>query len=139
MVIPLVACVVVQLLWGLTPALPPVLMALAYAAIGWSVGLRFTRDVLLHAVRALPRVLAAMLLLMGVGIASGAVLVLAMGLDPLSAYLATSPGGADSMAVIAATSTVETSFVMAMQLARFLLVLITGPAISRWLARHGAH
>ena len=80
----------------------------------------------------------AMILLMGVGLASGAVLVLAMGLDPLSAYLATSPGGADSMAVIAATSTVETSFVMAMQLARFLLVLITGPAISRWLARHGA-
>ena len=138
MVIPLVACVVVQLVWGLTPALPPVLMALAYAAIGWSVGLRFTRDVLLHAVRALPRVMAAMLLLMGVGVASGAVLVLAMGLDPLSAYLATSPGGADSMAVIAATSTVETSFVMAMQLARFLLVLVTGPAISRWLARHGA-
>lgn len=138
MVIPLVACVLVQLEWGLQPALPPALMALAYAAIGWSVGLRFTRDVLLHAVRALPRVLAAMLLLMGVGLASGAVLVLAMGLDPLSAYLATSPGGADSMAVIAATSAVETSFVMAMQLARFLLVLLTGPAISRWLARHGA-
>ena len=138
MVIPLVGGVVVQLVWGWAPALPPVLMALAYAAIGWSVGLRFTRDVLLHALRALPRVMAAMLLLMGVGLASGAVLVLAVGLDPLSAYLATSPGGADSMAVIAATSTVETSFVMAMQLARFLLVLITGPAISRWLARHGA-
>ena len=138
MVIPLVACVLVQLVFGLTPALPPVWMALAYAAIGWSVGLRFTRDVLMHALRALPRVMAAMLLLMGVGLASGAVLVLAMGLDPLSAYLATSPGGADSMAVIAATSTVETSFVMAMQLARFLLVLITGPALSRWLARHGA-
>jgi len=137
MVIPLLACVVVQWVWGWTPALPPVLMALAYAAIGWSVGLRFTRDVLLHALRALPRVMAAMLLLMGVGLASGAVLVLAMGLDPLSAYLATSPGGADSMAVIAATSTVETSFVMAMQLARFLLVLITGPAISRWLAQRG--
>ncbi len=137
MVIPLVASVLVQLLWGISPALPPALMALAYASIGWSVGLRFTRGVLLHALRALPRVLVAMALLMGVGLASGAVLVLAMGLDPLSAYLATSPGGADSMAVIAATSTVDTSFVMAMQLARFLLVLITGPAISRWLARHG--
>ena len=67
----------------------------------------------------------------------GAVLVLTMGLDPLSAYLATSPGGADSMAVIAATSSVDTSFVMAMQLARFLLVLLTGPAISRWLAKRG--
>ena len=137
MVIPLLGCVVVQWLWGASPALPPALMALAYAAIGWSVGLRFTRDVLIHALRSLPRVAAAMLLLMGVGLASGAVLVLTMGLDPLSAYLATSPGGADSMAVIAATSSVDTSFVMAMQLARFLLVLLTGPAISRWLAKRG--
>ena len=139
MVVPLVAAVLVQLVWGVSPALPPALMAMAYASIGWSVGLRFTRGVLLHALRALPRVLAAMALLMGVGLASGAVLVLAMGLDPLSAYLATSPGGADSMAVIAATSNVNTSFVMAMQLARFLLVLITGPAISRWLAQRGPH
>ena len=137
MVIPLVASVLVQLVWGISPALPPALMALAYASIGWSVGLRFTRAVLLHALRALPRVLAAMALLMGVGLASGCGLVMAMGLDPLSAYLATSPGGADSMAVIAATSSVDTSFVMAMQLARFLLVLVTGPAISRWLATHG--
>ena len=137
MVIPLVASVLVQLVWGIAPALPLALMALAYASIGWSVGLRFTRAVLLHALRALPRVLAAMALLMGVGLASGCVLVMAMGLDPLSAYLATSPGGADSMAVIAATSSVDTSFVMAMQLARFLLVLVTGPAISRWLATHG--
>ena len=137
MVIPLVASVLVQLVWGISPALPPALMALAYASIGWSVGLRFTRAVLLHALRALPRVLAAMALLMGVGLASGCVLVMAMGLDPLSAYLATSPGGADSMAVIAATSSVDTSFVMAMQLARFLLVLVPGPAISRWLATHG--
>ena len=121
------AAVAVQVGWGLTPGLPPALMALAYAAIGWSVGLRFTRAVLLHAWRALPQVLAAIGLLMGAGMALGAVLVGAAGLDPLSAYLATSPGGADSMAVIAATSAVETSFVMAMQLARFLMVLVTGP------------
>lgn len=137
MVLPLVAAVAVQVGWGLTPGLPPALMALAYAAIGWSVGLRFTRAVLLHAWRALPQVLAAIGLLMGAGMALGAVLVGAAGLDPLSAYLATSPGGADSMAVIAATSAVETSFVMAMQLARFLMVLVTGPPLTRWLARQG--
>ena len=75
---------------------------------------------------------------LGVGVISGVGLVLLTGLDPLSAYLATSPGGADSMAVIAATSTVDTSLVMAMQLARFLLVLLAGPATSRWLARWAA-
>lgn len=40
---------------------------------------------------------------------------------PLTAYLATSPGGADSVAIIAASAHVEISFVMAMQLARFLV------------------
>ena len=31
----------------------------------------------------------------------------------------------------------ETSFVMTMQLARFLMVLVTGPALTRWLAQRG--
>ena len=133
--LPLVAAALVQGLWGWTPALPPALMALAYAAIGWSVGLRFSRGILLHALRALPQVLLSIALLMLVGLATGTVLVLATGLDPLSAYLATSPGGADSLAVIAATSAVDTGFVMAMQLARFLLVLVLGPALMRRVAR----
>jgi membrane AbrB-like protein len=133
--IPLVAGLVAQFVWGLSPALPPALLVLAYAAIGWSVGLRFARDVLLHALRALPKVLAAIALLIGVGVACGGLLMVTIGLDPLSAYLATSPGGVDAIAVIATTSAVETSFVMAMQLTRFMVVLIVGPALSRWLAQ----
>lgn len=135
MVLPLVGAALVQGLWGWTPALPPALMALAYAAIGWSVGLRFTRGILLHALRALPQVLLSIALLMGVGLATGTALVLTTGLDALSAFLATCPGGADSMAVIAATSAVDTGFVMAMQLARFLVVLVAGPAVTRRVAQ----
>ncbi|HEY8906010.1 MAG TPA: AbrB family transcriptional regulator [Rhodoferax sp.] len=56
----------------------------------------------------------------------------------MSAYLATSPGGADSVAVIAATSAVDTGFVMAMQLARFLMVLVLGPQVSKWVATRAA-
>jgi len=73
-----------------------------------------------------------------VGLATATALVLGTGMDPLSAFLATCPGGADSMAVIAATSTVDTGFVMAMQLARFLVVLVAGPSVARWVARDGA-
>jgi len=58
-----------------------------------------------------------------------------VGLDPLTAYLATSPGGADSVAVIAATSAVDAGFVMAMQLARFLMVLVFGPQVSKFVAK----
>ena len=47
-----------------------------------------------------------------------------LGIDPLTAYLATSPGGMDSVAIIAAASDrVDISFVMALQTARFLIVL----------------
>ncbi|WP_242455434.1 AbrB family transcriptional regulator [Acidovorax sp. 210-6] len=138
MVLPLVAAALVQGLWDWTPALPPALMALAYAAIGWSVGLRFTRGIALHALRALPQVLLSIALLMGVGLATGTALVLTTGLDALSAFLATCPGGADSMAVIAATSAVDTGFVMAMQLARFLVVLVAGPAVTRRVAQGSA-
>jgi membrane AbrB-like protein len=136
MVIPLVLGSVLQVM-GLNLVLPPALLALAYAAIGWSVGLRFTPAILHHALRALPKVLGAILALMGVGLLIAVGLMVFTGLDPLSAYLATSPGGADSMAVIAATSAVETSFVMAMQLARFLMVLLAGPAVSKWVAGRG--
>ncbi len=53
------------------------------------------------------------------------------GVDALTAYLATSPGGADSVAVIAAATKVDVPFVMAMQVARFLLVIAIGPTTAR--------
>jgi hypothetical protein len=55
-------------------------------------------------------------------------------IDPLTAYLATSPGGIDTVAIIAASSTVDLPFVMAMQTARFLLVLLLGPSLARFIA-----
>jgi uncharacterized membrane protein AbrB (regulator of aidB expression) len=45
-----------------------------------------------------------------------------------------SPGGLDSVAIIAASSTVDLPFVMAMQTARFLVVLLTGPSLARFIA-----
>ena len=57
------------------------------------------------------------------------------GLDPLTAYLATSPGGADTVAIIAASTPVDVPFVMAMQTGRFLLVLALGPSLARLVAR----
>ena len=57
------------------------------------------------------------------------------GVDPLTAYLATSPGGADSVAIIAASSDVDVPFVMAMQVGRFLVILLTGPMLARFIAR----
>jgi hypothetical protein len=61
-------------------------------------------------------------------------LVEVAGIDPLTAYLATSPGGIDSAAIIAAASKVDLPFVMSMQTARLLMVLFIGPVLSRRVA-----
>lgn len=55
-------------------------------------------------------------------------------IDLLTAYLATSPGGADSIAIIAAGTPVDVAFVMATQMARVVSVLVLGPQ----LAKHAA-
>src|SRR5262249_19743126 len=114
--------------------LPPWLLVLSYAVIGWSIGLRFTRPLLLHATTALPPVLACMLPLIAVcGVVAGGS-VIAAGVAPVTAYLATSPGGADSVAIIAASSKVDVPFVLAMQTTRLVAVIFLTPIITRYVA-----
>ncbi len=121
---------------GVMPiVLPPWILAISFAVIGWGIGMRFTRDVVAHAARALPRVLLSVFALIAICGCFAAGLVHFAGIDPLSAYLATSPGGADSVAIIAASTNVDVPFVMAMQVTRFIFVVITGPATARLLSR----
>ncbi|SDW87932.1 hypothetical protein SAMN05444336_102607 [Albimonas donghaensis] len=115
-------------------ATPPWLLAAAFAVTGWAVGLRFNRLILRHAARALPRLVLAIAGLLVLCGAFAMALAELAGIDPLTAFLATSPGGADSVAIIAASADVDVPFVMAMQTARFLAVLATGPFIARFIA-----
>ncbi len=118
--------------------LPPVLLVAAYAIVGWRIGLQFTRPLLHYAARALPRVLLCTLTLIAACGGLAAVLVYVAGIDPLTAYLATSPGGADTVAIIAASSHVDVPFVMAMQVCRFMTVLILSPFLARFMAAQSA-
>lgn len=134
LMVPLALGVLLQDTGVLRIELPPALLAGCYALVGWSIGLRFTRPILLHAARALPRVLGGVLALLLACGGFAVVLVLAAGVDPLTAYLATSPGGVDSIAIIAASNPVDVPFVTAMQTARFLAVLLAGPRLARLVA-----
>jgi len=116
--------------------LPEWLLSIAYALMGWRIGLGFTRTVLKHAVRALPKIIFSIILLIGFCGVLAWLLVNYIHLDPLTAYLATSPGGMDSIAVIAASSkSVDLEFVMALQTVRLFLVIFIGPALARMIAR----
>jgi uncharacterized protein len=115
--------------------LPPWLLAISYTFLGWGVGLGFTREILVHASRALPQVLLATFVIIGFCGLLAWILVHAAGIDPLTAYLATSPGGMDSVAIIAASSKVDVSFVMALQTVRLAIVLIVGPPLARFISQ----
>ncbi|MBV8661854.1 MAG: AbrB family transcriptional regulator, partial [Hyphomicrobiales bacterium] len=115
-------------------ALPQWLLAASYAIVGWGVGARFTPEIIGHAARALPRVFASIMTLILICGGFAVVLHAATGVDPLSAFLATSPGGADSVAIIAASSKVDMPFVMAMQMCRFLVVILVGPLLARFIS-----
>jgi membrane AbrB-like protein len=117
-----------------TILLPPWLLAISYAFLGWSVGLGFTRDILIHVSRALPAVLLSIFIMIAVSGVLAAALVYAAGIDPMTAYLATSPGGMDSVAIIGASSNADLSFVMALQTLRLVIVLIAGPALARFIS-----
>jgi membrane AbrB-like protein len=114
--------------------LPPWLLAIAYALLGWNTGFKFTRKVIGAAVRALPQIIAAILTMIVFCAGLAAILVHVLGVDPLTAYLATSPGGIDSVAVIAATTKVDAPFVMSLQTVRFLLILMLGPSLAKFTA-----
>ena len=119
----------------LTITLPPWLLAICYALVGWSIGLRFTRETVLYAWKQLPVILASIFTL--IALCGGLAFALheAAGTDALTAYLATSPGGADAVAIIAASSRVDLPFVMAMQIGRLLVALLVGPTLARMIAR----
>jgi membrane AbrB-like protein len=121
-----------------TLVLPPWLMAICYTLVGWAIGLRFTRETIVYAARAFPKILASILVLMACCGGLAYALHRFAGTDALTAYLATSPGGADSVAIIAVSSGADLPFVMAMQMARFLLVMLLGPALSRLVSRRVA-
>ena len=132
----LIVGTVLHLAGGVEFQLPEWLLAISYALIGWTIGLNFNRAILRHAARALPQIILSILVMIAFCGGLAWLLVYEMGVDPLTAYLATSPGGMDSVAIIAAASdTIDISFVMALQTARFLFVLVFGPPIARTIAR----
>ncbi|WP_114239599.1 AbrB family transcriptional regulator [Dyella sp. C9] len=134
LLLPLALGALAQNMGWLVVTLPPWLLAISYAVIGWSIGQRFTRDILAYALHAMPRLMGAIVALIAACALLSIGLMAVSGVDALTAYLAMSPGGADSVAIIASSSKVDLPFVMAMQSARFLLVVLAGPSIARWVA-----
>lgn len=132
--IPLAAGTAVKAVFGMEIAVPWWMLLGANLAIGWSIGFRFTARVLADAYRALPHIVFTFVGMIALCGAAGVGLGYLAGIDPLTAYLATSPGGMDVIALIAVSAGGNAPFVMAVQLARFLVTLATGPRLAAYVA-----
>jgi membrane AbrB-like protein len=107
----------------------------AFVLIGLQVGLNFTRASLRTVSRALPMALVVLVLLTlacaGLGVALAAV----TGVSPLDGYLATTPGGMNAVLAIATATGADTTFVLAVQVLRLFVMLLSAPLIARLLRR----
>ncbi|MDR1658586.1 MAG: AbrB family transcriptional regulator [Deltaproteobacteria bacterium] len=133
--IPMFLAALIQGISGRGVVLPPWLLYPAYYLIGWRIGLSFTRQILLYLFKAIPAItLALFLMLLGCAL-FGLFLVKFLGLSPLTAYLATCPGGLDAVTIIASGSVADLSFVVTMQAMRLILIILAGPRLYCWLTR----
>jgi membrane AbrB-like protein len=119
-----------------TVSVPGVLEQLGYALIGVRVGLRFTRRSLRSIARLLPLATALIVLVIVACGLLGLLLSAVTGVDRLTAYLATTPGGLFAVLATAADSGSDVTYVLAVQVIRVFAMLLVAPVLARWL-RHG--
>jgi uncharacterized protein len=135
LLVPLLIGGALQLTGLLQISLPHSLLAFAYGMIGCYIGLRFDRSVVLYVWKRLPAMILSSVLLIALCSLSAWLLAELMGKDFLSVYLATSPGGLDSMAIIAMDTHSDVGFVLAMQTLRLFAVIISGGFLARQIIR----
>ena len=114
-----------------TPPFP--LVDLAFLAIGLQVGLAFTRAGLRLVGRALPLATVVILALSVACAGLGAFLAGVAGVSPIDGYLATTPGGMNAVLVTAAGTGADTTFVLAVQVLRLFVMLLSAPIVARVL------
>jgi uncharacterized protein len=133
---PMVAAAVVHLS-GMSAgaSVPGPVETAAFLVIGLQVGLSFTRESLRTIGRALPLALVVILGLILVCAGLGAVLARVTGVSALDGYLATTPGGLYAVLATASDSGADVTFVLAVQVLRLFVMLLSAPLVARWLRR----
>jgi membrane AbrB-like protein len=136
---PMVAAAAVELTGlGAGTQVPGPVADAAFLVIGLQVGLSFTRESLRTIGRALPMALVAIVGLIVASAGLGAVLAATTGASALDGYLATTPGGLYAVLATASGSGADVTFVLAVQVLRLVVMLLSAPMVARWLRRPSA-
>ncbi|GAC1317610.1 MAG: AbrB family transcriptional regulator [Thermoleophilaceae bacterium] len=116
---------------------PPLLREGAFAVIGLQVGLGFSRGTLREIARVTAPVIVAIAALGITCFGLAALLTAWAHVSLLDAYLATTPGGLYAVLATAFGSGADTTFVLAVQGVRLLVMIVAAPVVVRWLVRRG--
>ena len=114
---------------------PELLRETAFIVIGAQVGLRFTPDTLRQVGRLLVPVLLGIAGLIVACFGLAVLLHLTADVTLADAYLATTPGGFYAVAAVAFGAGADTTFIVAVQGLRVLVMVLLAPTVVRWLAR----
>src|SRR5215204_3159276 len=131
---PLILGVVIEEVGVVHLAWPPGVPQAAYLVLGLWVGLLFDGASVKRAGRLLPLVLASAIGLVIACTALGWAFAALTGIDGMTAYLATTPGGIDSVAIVALGSGADAPLVLAVQTLRLLAVVFAGALLGKRLS-----
>ena len=119
-------------------AVPPVLRETAFAVIGLRIGLRFTVATVRLVGRLLLPVTLSILGLLVACFGLAVALELTTPASLLDAYLATTPGGLYAVLAVAFGAGANTTFIIAVQGLRVLVMVLLAPVMVRWLIPRAA-
>lgn len=122
---------------GVEFAVPPAVRELAFALIGLQVGLRFTVETVRLLGRLVLPVLAAVAGLLAGCFGLAIALTLTTPVSLQDAYLATTPGGVYAVLAVAVGAGSNTTFILAVQVARLLVAVLLAPLAVRRIAGAG--
>jgi membrane AbrB-like protein len=116
-------------------AVPGLVQEAAFILIGWQVGLRFTIETVREVGRLLGPVLLAILALLVTCFGLAVALYAMTDVDLLDAYLATTPGGLYAVLAVAFGAGADTTFILAVQSLRLLVMVLLAPLVVRRMVR----
>jgi uncharacterized protein len=127
----MVAIAALKLFGNETPSMPGAIRVVALIIIGWDLGSRFNKQLL----AALTNNIAPLVLVIACFLVTGWVLAWMLWkfgvMDPVTAVLATSPGGLVQMGALTSETQANAALVVGFHLLRIVTVLLSAPLISR--------
>jgi hypothetical protein len=118
---------------GFRSTMPPYFRTAAQIVVGGMVGLSITRDTVMGMKTVAGPAAILVVSMIGFGLMAGWIIAKVTGMDMVTAFFSSTPGGMMEMTLMAEASGGEGAKVALMQLARFIGIVLILPPIIKWV------